>query len=144
MDECIKAVREELRRGAHCIKIMGSGGVASPTDPIWMNQYREDECVRSSTRRPSGAHIRGSLPSGERDPAQRRVRRTLHRARHVIDAATAKFVASKGAYIVPTMIIIFVLVEIGKSWIPRAKSGEGCSRPMSRPSPEWTSCARRG
>src|SRR6185437_4037488 len=43
VDECIKAVREELRRGAHCIKIMGSGGVASPTDPIWMNQYREDE-----------------------------------------------------------------------------------------------------
>ncbi|MGH7010379.1 MAG: amidohydrolase family protein, partial [Caulobacteraceae bacterium] len=43
VDECLKAVREELRRGAHCIKIMGSGGVASPTDPIWMNQYREDE-----------------------------------------------------------------------------------------------------
>ena len=36
-------MREELRRGAHCIKIMGSGGVATPTDPIWMNQYREDE-----------------------------------------------------------------------------------------------------
>jgi len=27
LEECIKAVREELRRGAHCIKIMGSGGV---------------------------------------------------------------------------------------------------------------------
>src|SRR4029077_140805 len=40
---CVKAVREELRRGAHCIKIMASGGVTSPTDPIWMNQYREDE-----------------------------------------------------------------------------------------------------
>ncbi|MBL8270941.1 amidohydrolase family protein, partial [Steroidobacter sp.] len=40
LDECIKAAREELRRGAHCIKIMGSGGVASPSDPIWMNQYR--------------------------------------------------------------------------------------------------------
>ncbi len=43
VDACIKAAREELRRGAHCIKIMGSGGVASPTDPIWMNQYRQDE-----------------------------------------------------------------------------------------------------
>src|SRR3546814_14535619 len=43
VDECLKAAREELRRGAHCIKIMGSGGVASPTDPIWMNPYREDE-----------------------------------------------------------------------------------------------------
>jgi imidazolonepropionase-like amidohydrolase len=43
VDEVIKATRDELRQGAHCIKIMGSGGVASPTDPIWMNQYREDE-----------------------------------------------------------------------------------------------------
>jgi imidazolonepropionase-like amidohydrolase len=43
VDACIKAVREELRRGAHCIKIVGSGGVSSPTDPIWMNQFREDE-----------------------------------------------------------------------------------------------------
>ena len=27
VDECIRATREELRQGAHCIKIMGSGGV---------------------------------------------------------------------------------------------------------------------
>src|SRR6202044_3578722 len=40
VDECIKAAREELRRGAHCIKVMAFGGVTSPTDPIWMNQYR--------------------------------------------------------------------------------------------------------
>ena len=43
VDACLRGAREELRQGAHCIKIMGSGGVASPTDPIWMNQYREDE-----------------------------------------------------------------------------------------------------
>ncbi len=33
VDACIRGAREELRQGAHCIKIMGSGGVASPTDP---------------------------------------------------------------------------------------------------------------
>src|SRR5262249_60224945 len=43
VDEVTRATREELRQGAHCIKIMGSRAVASPTDPIWMNQYREDE-----------------------------------------------------------------------------------------------------
>ena len=43
VDGVLRAAREELRQGAHCIKIMGSGGVLSPTDPIWMNQYREDE-----------------------------------------------------------------------------------------------------
>lgn len=30
--EVRKAARDELRRGAHCIKVMASGGVASPTD----------------------------------------------------------------------------------------------------------------
>src|SRR3546814_17720220 len=49
IDGCIKAAREELRRGAHCIKIMGSGGVTSPLDPIWMNQYRDDE-IRAIVR----------------------------------------------------------------------------------------------
>ena len=32
-----------LRMGAHCTKIMGSGGVVSPTAPCWMTRYREDE-----------------------------------------------------------------------------------------------------
>ena len=50
VDECLKSVREELRQGAHCIKIMGSGGVASPTDPIWMNQYRNMHECREFTR----------------------------------------------------------------------------------------------
>lgn len=30
--EVRRAARDELRRGAHCIKVMASGGVASPTD----------------------------------------------------------------------------------------------------------------
>ncbi len=30
--EVRRAARDELRKGAHCIKVMASGGVASPTD----------------------------------------------------------------------------------------------------------------
>lgn len=30
--EVRRAARDELRKGAHCIKIMASGGVSSPTD----------------------------------------------------------------------------------------------------------------
>jgi len=33
----------------------------------------------------------------------------------MIDDATARFVADKGAYIVPTMVIIFALIELGKT-----------------------------
>ena len=35
VDAVRRAAREELRRGAKQIKIMASGGVASPRDPVW-------------------------------------------------------------------------------------------------------------
>lgn len=115
VDACIRAAREELRQGAHCLKIMGSGGVASPTDPIWMNQYREDEIraiVNECTERRSyvAAHCH---PAG----AVRRcvdfgVRSIEHGT--LIDDDTARFVAERGAYIVPTLVVIFSLVELGR------------------------------
>lgn len=38
-----EAVRDELRKGAHHIKIMASGGVASPTDRMDSTQFSEEE-----------------------------------------------------------------------------------------------------
>ena len=114
VDECIRATREELRQGAHCIKIMGSGGVASPTDPIWMNQYREDEIraiVRETTERRSYAAAHCHPASAVRRCVEYGVRSIEHGT--LIDDETARFVAEKGAYIVPTMVIIFALVELG-------------------------------
>lgn len=115
VDECIKATREELRRGAHCIKIMGSGGVASPTDPIWMNQYREDE-IRAIVNETTERRTYTSAHCHPADAVRRCVEFGVRVIEHgtLIDDATAKFVASRGAFIVPTMIIIFVLVELGK------------------------------
>ena len=115
VDACIRATREELRQGAHCIKIMGSGGVASPTDPIWMNQYREDEiraivneCAERRTYVASHCHpasaVRRSVEFG--------VRSIEHAT--LIDADTARFVAERGAYVVPTMTIVHALVEMGR------------------------------
>ena len=116
VDECVKAAREQLRRGAHCIKIMGSGGVASPTNPIWMNQYREDEiraivneCAERRTYVTSHCHpasgIRRSIKFG--------VRCIEHGT--LIDAETAAFVAERGAYVVPTLVILLALVDVGEA-----------------------------
>ena len=41
-DECIKAVRTQVRRGASVIKVATSGGVASPDDP-YTQQFSEAE-----------------------------------------------------------------------------------------------------
>ncbi len=115
VDECIKAVREELRRGAHCIKIMGSGGVASPTDPIWMNQYREDEIraiVNETTERRTYTSAHCHPTNAVRRSIDFGVRCIEHGT--LMDDATARYVAEKGAFVVPTMVIIFALVELGK------------------------------
>jgi len=116
VDECLKAVREELRQGAHCIKIMGSGGVASPTDPIWMNQYREDEIraiVGECTERRSYVSAHCHPASAVRRSVAFGVRCIEHAT--LIDADTAAFVAARGAYVVPTMTILESLVEMGRA-----------------------------
>jgi imidazolonepropionase-like amidohydrolase len=114
VDECLRATREELRQGAHCIKIMGSGGVASPTDPIWMNQYREDEIraiVQECTERRSYASAHCHPASAVRRCVEFGVRSIEHGT--LIDDETARFVAKSNSYIIPTMVIIFALVELG-------------------------------
>jgi imidazolonepropionase-like amidohydrolase len=114
VDACVRASREELRRGAHCIKIMGSGGVASPTDPIWMNQYREDEIraiVSETAERRTYVSAHCHPASATRRCVEFGVRVIEHGT--LIDDETARFVADRGAYVVPTMAIIFALVDLG-------------------------------
>ncbi|WP_077034864.1 amidohydrolase family protein [Pelomonas sp. KK5] len=116
VDEVLKAVREELRQGAHCIKIMGSGGVASPTDPIWMNQYREDEIraiVNECAERRSYVAAHCHPASAVRRCVEFGVRCIEHGT--LMDADTAAFVAERGAYVIPTLIIIEQLVEQGRA-----------------------------
>ena len=115
VDACLRVTRDELWQGAHCIKIMGSGGVSSPTDPIWMNQYREDEIraiVNECAERRTyvAAHCHPS--SAVRRCVEFGVRSIEHAT--LIDDATAQFVADRGAFIVPTMVILFTLVEKGR------------------------------
>jgi imidazolonepropionase-like amidohydrolase len=115
VDECIKATREELRQGVHCIKIMGSGGVASPTDPIWINQFREDEiraivneCAERRTYVAAHCHPASAI----RRCVEFGVRSIEHGT--LIDEETAAFVAERGAYIVPTLVILEQLVDMGR------------------------------
>jgi imidazolonepropionase-like amidohydrolase len=114
VDECIKATREELRRGAHCIKIVASGGVMSPSDPIWMNQFREDEIraiVQECAERRTYVAAHCLTSESTRRSIEFGVRCIEHAA--LIDAETAAFVAERGAFVVPTMVCLFSLVEQG-------------------------------
>lgn len=115
VDAVIRAAREELRRGAHCVKIMGSGGVASPTDPIWMHQYREDEIraiVQETVERRSYTAAHCHPASAIRRCTELGVRSIEHGT--LIDDETAALVAKTGNFVVPTMAIIFGLAEVGR------------------------------
>ena len=114
VDECIKAAREELRKGAHHIKIMGSGGVLSPNDPLDRCQYSEGEIraiVAECNRH--GAYVCAHCHPAE--AVKRCVEYGVRSIEHgtLIDEETAALVASKCAYVVPTMAVIFALMEDG-------------------------------
>ncbi len=102
--EVQRAAREELRKGATQIKIMASGGIASPSDPIWNLQYSEAE-VRAivweaeAWRTYVMAHA--YMPDAIRRSVEFGVRSIEHG--NLIDAETAAFCAERGAYVVPTL-----------------------------------------
>jgi len=114
-DAVRRAVREEFRRGAAHIKVMGSGGVASPTDPLDRCQYSDEE-IRAAVDEADRA---GKYVASHCHPAA-----AVHRAAALgvrsiehatlIDRQTADFVAERGAFTVPTMATIFALRESGK------------------------------
>ena len=115
VDAVRRAVREELRRGASHIKIMGSGGVASPTDPLDRSQFSEEEilaAVDEATR--AGKYVAAHChpTAAIRRCVDLGVRSVEHAT--MIDEETAAFVARRGAFAVPTMAIIFGLLEEGE------------------------------
>jgi len=104
-----------LRMGAHCIKIMGSSGVVSPTAPCWMTQYREDE-IRAIVQE---CEARRTCATAHCHPASA-IRRCIEfgvtRIEHgsLIDAETARFAAERGAHIAPTLVTAVALMETGR------------------------------
>ncbi len=117
------AVRENLRRGAHQIKLMLSGGVISATDPIGMPQYSRDEiaaAVDEARRRDSYvmAHV---YPAEVITQAVTLGVRSIEHA-NLIDSAAAKVVADHDAFVVPTLVTYEALGQhSGLSGTARAK-----------------------
>jgi imidazolonepropionase-like amidohydrolase len=110
-----KAAREELRRGAAQVKIMASGGVASPSDPIWNLQYSPEE-MRAIVEEAHGwrtyAMAHAYTPEAIRRAVDAGVRTIEHG--NLIDRATAEHMRARGAYLVPTLVTYFAIDELGR------------------------------
>ena len=108
------AARRELREGSAFIKIMTSGGVASPTDPFDSVQYTADE-VRAATvetdHRQTYTTSHAYQPEAISLAIENEVRCIEHG--NLVDAATASRMAELGVTMVPTLVTYKAMSEMG-------------------------------
>jgi imidazolonepropionase-like amidohydrolase len=103
--ECAKAVREEIRSGADFIKIMGGGGVSTPTDKIEHLQFTPEEIrTMSMCAANAGTWVTAHAytPEAIRHCVDNGARGIEHG--NFVDEPTAKYMAEKGVFLTPTLI----------------------------------------
>jgi len=110
-----RAVREELRLGAHQIKIMASGGILSPADPLHSLQFSESE-IRAAVEEATnhGTYVSAHChPAGAiRRCAEYGVRVIEHAT--MMDEAAAEAMVTHKAFAVPTLSLLGVLEREGE------------------------------
>ncbi len=103
-----RAVREEMRQGCDQVKIMMSGGVASPYDPLDSLQFSVEEVAAAVEE----AHAFGRYvcahaytPEAITRAARAGVRTIEHG--NLVDDASAKLMAEKGMFLVANLVTYF-------------------------------------
>src|SRR3979411_989416 len=108
VSEVRRAVREEMRQGCDQVKIMMSGGVASPYDPLDSLQFSVDEVAAAVQE----AHAFGRYVCAHAYTPQAITRaanagvRTIEHG-NLIDDASAKLMAEKGMFLVANLVTYF-------------------------------------
>lgn len=103
-DAIRRTVRDRFRRGAHAIKLMTSGGVVSPADPLRVPQYTAEE-IRAATdeagRRGSYVAVHAYSPEAISLSVRAGARTVEHG--NLLDPESAELMAEHGAFLVPTL-----------------------------------------
>jgi imidazolonepropionase-like amidohydrolase len=111
-DEVRKLVREQMRQGADQVKIMCSGGVASPYDPLDSLQFSEAEIAAATDEAKNfGRYVLAHAYTPE--AITRAVTNGVRTIEHgnLIDAKSAKLLKSSGGYMVANLVTYFVMKE---------------------------------
>jgi imidazolonepropionase-like amidohydrolase len=114
-DEVRRAARDQLRRGATQIKVMASGGAASPTDPIDATQFTVEElraAVEEAAVRDTYVLAHAYHPKSIANCLEAGVRSIEHG--NLLDEETAKRMAAEGAFLIPTLVTYEMLGEHGE------------------------------
>jgi imidazolonepropionase-like amidohydrolase len=116
VDEVRRGAREQLRRGADFIKVMGGGGCMSPGDEIDTSQYSPDELRAAVFEAESvGTYVAAHVYSSRsiRNCVSAGVRTLEHC--NLMDESAAKAVKDAGAFMVPTLVTYEMISRTGRS-----------------------------
>ena len=117
VDEVRKSAREQMRQGADHVKIMMSGGVASPYDPLDSQQFSDGEvsaAVEEATA--FGRYVCAHAYSAESITRAARLGvRTIEHG-NLIDDASAAAMAEKGMYLVANLVTYYAMKERAAQW----------------------------
>ncbi|HEX9556590.1 MAG TPA: amidohydrolase family protein [Reyranella sp.] len=111
-DEVRKLVREQMRQGADQVKIMCSGGVASPYDPLDSLQFSEAEIAAATDEAKNfGRYVLAHAYTPE--AITRAVTNGVRTIEHgnLIDAKSAKLLKSSGGYMIANLVTYFSMKE---------------------------------
>ncbi len=117
IDEVRKSAREQMRQGADHVKIMMSGGVASPYDPLDSLQFSDGEvsaAVEEATA--FGRYVCAHAYTAEAITRAARLGvRTIEHG-NLIDDASAKLMAEKGMFLVANLVTYYAMKESAAKW----------------------------
>jgi len=114
VDEVRAAAREEIKAGADFIKIMGNGGVASPTDPISSLQFSLEE-IRAIVEEARNAQTYVAAHLYTDESIRRAVQCGVHSIEHanLVSDETAKLMRQQGAVACPTLVAFETYLKEG-------------------------------
>ncbi|QCO97269.1 amidohydrolase family protein [Arthrobacter sp. 24S4-2] len=117
VDAVRAAARDELRKGAHHIKIMASGGVSSPTDRIDSTQYSMDE-MRAAVEEAEAANRYVAAHAYTARAINRALEAGVRSIEHgnLLDDESLRLFLEKDAFLVPTLVTYWALKEEGKEF----------------------------
>lgn len=117
VDEVRRAAREEIKRGAAHIKLMLSGGVASPTDRVDSTQFSRDE-IRAAVDEAEAANIYVLGHAYTSRAINRGLECGVRSIEHgnLMDASTPPLFLKHNAFYVPTLVTYSALAEQGREF----------------------------
>jgi imidazolonepropionase-like amidohydrolase len=116
-DEVRRAARDELRKGAHHVKVMAGGGVASPTDRIDSTQFSVAE-LEAAVEEASAAHRYVAAHAYTPESMTRALRAGVRTIEHgnLLDAATAGIFRETQAFLIMNLVTYWALRTEGREF----------------------------